>query len=195
MNINYKQAQFELFPKTAQDPHQPHKPRFFLSNITLSFENIIVLTVFLFMGIILSFSVGVERGKRLVSSENPSFKATLVAEKETKKEALKEIVIPEEIHETVTAKAETLEPVESQQGGLTRESLQKYFTIQVASFKTREHAEKEADILVKKGFESFVIPKGKYIIVCAGKFLTRDDAKNFSSQLKYKYKDCLIRSM
>ncbi|MDP8265562.1 MAG: SPOR domain-containing protein [Candidatus Aceula meridiana] len=191
MNINFKQSQFELFPHSPADAPDPHKSKFLFSSITLSFENIIILTVCLFMVIILSFSIGVERGKiaALPSGDEP-IKQQAALEQESRTMP-SQTIIPEEPKVSVVAQA-SVEPASE---NVSEKPLQDYFTVQVASFKTNKYAEKEAQSLKQKGYESFVIPKGKYIIVCAGKFLTNLDAKGFITELKYKYKDCLVRRL
>ena len=49
--------------------------------------------------------------------------------------------------------------------------------------------------LGKKGFETIVMQKGKYAILCVGKFNQMNEAKATIAKLKSKYKDCLVRSM
>jgi len=49
--------------------------------------------------------------------------------------------------------------------------------------------------LKKKGYEIFIVQKGSYLVVCAGKFFEHDEAEGFSTKLKNKYKDCLVRRL
>ena len=69
------------------------------------------------------------------------------------------------------------------------------YTVQVASFQKDEYAQKEAMTLKKKGYDIFVVAKGKYSIVCVGKFSRRDEAKVILSRLKKTYKDCMVRRL
>ncbi len=73
----------------------------------------------------------------------------------------------------------------------------RYYTIQVASFKKEKNAKIEAERLKGKGIgvDIFVLPKGEYSIVCVGRFLKKDDAKEFSVKIKDRYKDYLIRRL
>ena len=64
MNINYKQPQFELFPAKASAYDDVNKPRFFLANLTLSFESLVILSILGIMVALFSFCIGVEWGKR-----------------------------------------------------------------------------------------------------------------------------------
>ena len=73
---------------------------------------------------------------------------------------------------------------------------ERIFTIQVASFKLRKNAQREADHLKSIGHEdAFVIPKGSYSIVCVGKFAQKVEAKKFSSKLSNRYNDFLVRRL
>lgn len=70
MNINFKRAsQFELFPGASEKPQgTPERLRLF-KDLTLSSENIIVLGIVFVMSMVVFFSLGVERGKRVVKKE------------------------------------------------------------------------------------------------------------------------------
>ena len=67
MQLNYKQSQFELFPGVLAGSERVNKPRFLISSLTLSMENIVILGIVILMTIILSFTAGVEKGKLAVS--------------------------------------------------------------------------------------------------------------------------------
>ena len=192
MNINYKQTQFELFPGASREAQDSEKPKFFFSSITLTLENIIVLTVLLFMGIIVSFSFGVEKGKRVVLAKSD----ILSQGHEVKLEALKVLEIPAEESTVVVAKqAENFVEKRVTESSILKGLPENFYTVQVASFKTRKYAEKEALNLKKKGYEIFIVQKGSYLVVCAGKFFEHDEAEGFSTKLKNKYKDCLVRRL
>jgi hypothetical protein len=65
----------------------------------------------------------------------------------------------------------------------------------VASYADEKFAHQAAVDLNKKGFETVVMQKGKYAILCVGKFNQKNEAMTMISKLKSKYKDCLVRSM
>src|SRR5580704_11977789 len=67
MNINYKQPQFELFPANSATLEDINKPRFLLANLTLSIESLVILSILGIMVSLFSFSLGVERGKRIAA--------------------------------------------------------------------------------------------------------------------------------
>jgi len=199
MNItNYNQSQFELFPKTAEKTNQKEEPAALLKDLTLSQENIIVVTIIFIMTWVLFFSFGVEKGKKIVSNSNISVTAPVVNNKniDAAVQSVDNIISSEGI--TVTGHDSVNEQIiESQDPFMNPIEVQTaesdYFTIQVASFKTKDKAQKEASNLKEKGYEIFVLSKGNHSIVCVGKFAQRMEAKKFSAKLKNRYTDCLVR--
>src|SRR5262245_4364396 len=74
MNINYKQAQFELFPGTPGSSDETGRPRYLFAHLNLSMENIVILGIVILMTMVFIFSLGVEKGKKIVlhSSSAPA---------------------------------------------------------------------------------------------------------------------------
>ena len=197
-NTNKAYSQFELFPVKSQDSAgTPGRIRSPINDLTLSVENIIVVCIVLMMAFILLFSFGVERGRRIASASQGPVKANEgEIAKPFVREATETIEVKIDPKELVSENEEAVEdreiiqvPIEKQ---LTEEQL---FTVQVASFKTKSHAQKEAESLGKMGTETFVLPKGSYTIVCVGKFAERAKADKFSRTLKSKYRDLLVRRL
>ncbi len=195
MDINYRQDQFELFPGKVEgsSASQP-MPRFIFSSMTLSAENIIILTVFVFLGIIVSFSMGVERGKRLSLALVNKPVERIVAEPSSGVAPLLQKESVKKIDAAVVAKKEVIVPAPKVVAPAPS-STENFYTVQVASFKLRKFAEDEAQGLKKKGYEAFIVAKGQHLIVCAGRFLDESAAKIFSGKVKSKYKDCLVRRL
>ena len=203
MNNNYnKQTQFELFPGSSSNPNEPIKARrFTIKALTLSVENIIVVSIVLLMVVVVFFSFGVERGKHIADvSEGPEkinlaneTKGAIIAaplEAQDMDEAKIQVLSDQNRPKVLEPHEEILElPV-----GIEREP-DNYYTIQVASFKLEKSAQREAMGLKQRGYDTLVVPKGSYSIVCVGKFTQRHDAKAFSTQLRSKYKDCLVRRL
>ncbi|MCX5681225.1 MAG: SPOR domain-containing protein [Candidatus Omnitrophica bacterium] len=218
MDINYKQDQFELFPGVSPGSSGPQpQPRLFFSSITLSGENIIVLTVFIFLAIIVSFSFGVENGKRFVIHSGPMAgqiaiqkpqvvqklhvdQRPVIAQRPTMIQAPRTTVAqpqkvsPRMIQSTVVAKKSAPVPAPKADVALPAVS-GGFYTVQIASFKKQEFAEQEAHGLKKKGYETFIVPKGQHLILCAGRFLDQGGAKVLSGKLRNQYKDCLVRRL
>ncbi|HOW36013.1 MAG TPA: SPOR domain-containing protein [Candidatus Omnitrophota bacterium] len=202
MRINYKQSQFELFPDAIEGAEKDIRPRHFFSSLTFSFENIVISGIFILMAIVIAFSLGVEKGKGIgaialpvsqprqisVAREgnvalNPAQAAAAPVASSIRSSVPVAITEPKRNENT---KEELTQPVEIASGA---------YTIQVASFKSKDYAQKEAGALKKNGYNSLIIPKKNHLIVCVGKFSGKDQAQVVLTQLKKKYKDCMIRRL
>lgn len=198
-----KQSQFELFPGASGNNPPVGKQAGLTKDLTLSLENIIVLFIVFVMALVFFFSCGVERGKKLVIQPKSQPKTAQARNKErTDTEHVSEavsqpkqegqVVYPVEVPREITNEGESpvQAPVEK------NEEQEQLFTIQVASFKQEENALKEADLLKGIGHdEAFVRQAGSYSIVCVGKFSKKMEATRYSSKLKKKYNDCLVRRL
>ncbi|MBF0330608.1 MAG: SPOR domain-containing protein [Candidatus Omnitrophica bacterium] len=70
------------------------------------------------------------------------------------------------------------------------------YTLQVASYKAEKFAKLEADKLKQKGFNDvYVLAKGAYTIVCVGNFQKKEDASDVKRQLKSRYQDFVVRRL
>src|SRR3989338_3464786 len=78
MNTDLKDSQFELFPGETKS-YSPPRSRYFWSQITLSLENVIVVSIAIILLMVFSFSLGVEKGKRIVRA---SLKSEILKAKE-----------------------------------------------------------------------------------------------------------------
>ncbi|OGX29868.1 MAG: hypothetical protein A2705_02485 [Omnitrophica WOR_2 bacterium RIFCSPHIGHO2_01_FULL_52_10] len=202
-------TQFELFPFLTGRPHsRVTRPRYLLKDLTLSVENTIVLCIIFVMAVVLFFSFGVERGKQIVKGAlaEPPVTVTVLPAPEDSSDKIRERSLAPAGNTKAQKSAASLQPAGAQQQEKQHKqipasapSLEKKekgtFTIQVASFKEKEKAQMEAKRLRSKGYEIFVLPKGKHSIVCVGKFAIKDEATEFSNKLKNKYNDCLVRRL
>ncbi len=207
MNINRKrQSQFELFPGASKSAPEPGKAPRLTKDLTLSPENIIVLCIIFIVTLVLLFSFGVERGKQVALTSNTQSGSNValsagdgvVVETPQLAETVQAVQREERVVFPVSIPREILEENESSfQPPIEKtEEQERLFTIQVASFKLEANAKKEADRLKDKGHDdAFVLPKGSYSIVCVGRFMQRNEATKFSSRLKKKYNDCLVRRL
>ena len=198
MNISRKrQSQFELFPGASKSSLETGKSASLTKDLTLSLENIIVLCIIFVMSLVLFFSFGVEKGRRAavvpdgVHSAPETKKVILDSSASgTKKIHEESVVFPIDVPKGLTEDSDAT-PRQMQD-----DDQERIFTIQVASFKLRKNAQREADHLKSIGHEDvFVIAKGSYSIVCVGKFAQRVEAKKFSSKLSNRYNDFLVRRL
>jgi hypothetical protein len=220
-----RQSQFELFPGSLEaHPQDWDRRQLLLKNLTLSLENIIVLSILLVMALVLFYAYGVERGKQ-VAKDNPSIRAS------EKIEVAKSVVNPQSpmLAQTVVKPAlQNIQPsqprvVATTQTGTAQRTLQQAsqaktasvknpvvvntpravvaqpvksgYTVQVASYKTQEMANRAAVTLKNIGQEISVMAKGEYQILCVGRFNTEVEAKKLISKLKNRFKDCLVRRL
>lgn len=134
-------------------------------------EKALLITAGLIVISIISFSLGVEKGKKIASIRSHS-RLDL---------ALDEKPIKENIQTAVTAVKE--EPVTTKDG----------YTIQLACYKTRSYADKEAQTLKIKGLTPLIQEKGDYIVLCVGNFSDKETAKILLLKLKTRYQGCYVR--
>ncbi|MDD5561282.1 MAG: SPOR domain-containing protein [Candidatus Omnitrophica bacterium] len=141
-------SQSELFTQSLGSgqykPRIPANP--FLTRIR-GYEKILLLIMGLVLLSIISFSLGVEKGKR-----------------------------------TALAASKSIGPASC-------------YTIQVAAFKDRNLALRQAQWLTSQGLAPLVFAKGNYIILCVGKFSNQDSAQPLLIQLQRTYAGCRIRRL
>lgn len=182
-------SQLELFSQTKQNYHQPKGiSNSFLSYI-YNYEKTILITIgFIIIGIV-SFSLGVEKGKRLSIVK---FNSHLDMAAKTKLSESVQIITQQQ-NQTAIKKEDASVKIQPQPI-YTKDSIRNY-TIQVATYQTNSHAQREVEILRKKGFNPLVLSKGEYTVVCVGNFSNKETAKSLLSELKKRYRDCFIRRL
>jgi len=184
--------QTELFdlptPRTLSDESPVSKTSFLeKSFITLRLDQMIGLTLVMLVFFVLTFSWGVETGKRTyhdsqvirpvpavtsVSQPSPNVAAIVV-----RPAALNSVdgVVPKEVPITVAELPQPVAKVAKPDGK---------FTIQHVTYITQSAADREIQKLAKFGYRSFVIPSGKHRQVCIAAFQSRDDASQLLKRLR-----------
>lgn len=185
----HKQLQFELFETDAESQRSfrahKYRPNFF--SVVRAHEKAILIAIGIIITSLVSFSLGVEKGKGLAekragSQEEKNLYAQRLEEEKADEERADK---KEESHKS-EGQAETEEkekPAESK------------YTIQVATFKMETYAQKEAERLKKRGLEAVIVPRGKFVSVCVGNFSERQKANISLNQLRKTYNDCFIRRL
>lgn len=211
MNIHFgNQSQFELFPGTTGEPIENTAPRFIFSRVVLTFENLVVIFVFMIVSLVVAFSMGVERGRVKARLARPVAQLANPGVVQTSVMPDPQISVPVSARPVVVSNVavrtaagvsrQVLQPVAVVEPVMARptgreKGVDKGYTVQVASYKKEAVARKEAGDLKRQGLESFVAVKGNYSIVCVGKFSSEDQAKQMLAKLKKRYKDSMIRSL
>lgn len=189
MNINYKQPQFELFPANSATLEDINKPRLLLANLTLSLESLVIFTILGIMVALFSFSLGVERGKNLAAhalDERVSAAWNVGAR----------TIAPPPVPAVPVAPAQksmAAQPKPAEFHGMPAAAATGHYTLQAASYGNEEYAQQDALLLKAKGFQTFLIKKGKYWLLCVGNFNTKEGAAAFLKRLPAKYRFCQVR--
>ena len=158
--------QLELFSQAGESDRVSRQAQSpFLARIR-GYEKTILIIIAVLTTAIIAFSLGVERGK-LSRPQNTAPMSQVIVKRE---EAVKQVAAP----------------ALQQQGT---------FTIQVASFKTRANAQKEAEFLKGKGFTGLIFNKGAYVILCVGNFPNKEAAQPLLAELNKRYGSCSIRRL
>jgi cell division protein FtsN len=170
--------QLELFSQSKCPSETNQTPnRAFLSYIR-AYEKTILAIIGMVILSIISFSLGVEKGKRLSSLKNISRFDTASTVPES----------PAKIIVLAAPKKEEAIVVPQVMEG-------KNYVIQLASYKTRTLAQKEAESLKKKGLSPLVLSKGGYTVLYVGNFANREKALSLLDELKKRFRDCYVRRL
>ena len=173
-----------------------------LPNIRIPIEYIVISVIAILVLMIISYAVGVEKGKRVSEAKAvKTLKAVPVAvEREqaanitrsditdlpkTEEKPKKEAPLPEKVEKPAEKKVEKEIAVPAGSA----------YIIQLASFKNERFAKEEINKLKKKGFEAHSARKGKWYQVYAAGYRTVHEAKKARKELYADYKDCYIRKV
>lgn len=149
-----------------------------------AYERNIILAIAFIIIFITAYALGIEKGKKIVFSENEN---KIVAPLNTTKAVSTAVQVKINNNKTPIAA-----PARIEKKAATSEET---YTVQVASFRSKALAEKEKLSLEKKGFAPYVFSKNDFTIVCVGPFESRDKAQLGLKQLRHIYSDCLIKKL
>ena len=184
--------QTELFdlpsPRTLSEESPAPKTSFLEKNfITLRLDQMIGVSLVFLVFFVLTFSWGVEKGKRTSHDSQVirSVSAVLPAVEPSRSELpvvaqaaplrFSGEAVPKEVPITVADLPKPVAKVTKPDGK---------FTIQHATYITQTAADREIQKLAKRGYSSFVIPSGKHMQVCIAAFQSRDDASQLLKKLR-----------
>jgi hypothetical protein len=172
--------QLELFSE-GQNSYLPTKPRgFSFLTYVRGYEKVILLIITFTITGIISFSLGVEKGKSL---------------------AMKRLPEEEVYHKQATAVAQPRvippEQVQKEPESAPKQNTPDGYTVQLASYQSKVSAQKEAELLKKMGHSPLILSKGKYMVLCVGNFPSQQEAKSLLSQFEKgkRYKGCYVRRL
>ena len=186
-----KQSQLELFQfhqlQESEDAGRKNFGRRFFAFIRIHEKAISIIIILLIISLV-SFSLGVEKGKKIVKSNGiRRIDKIQPTQTDTTKLAASADIIDNQDQKIASAVKEVNTARE-------REDISKY-TIQVASFKSKGYAQKEVARLAKRGMQATIVRKGNYVVVYVGDFSQKKEADVSLNQLKQTYRDCFIRRL
>ncbi|KPK96578.1 MAG: hypothetical protein AMJ95_13425 [Omnitrophica WOR_2 bacterium SM23_72] len=186
--------QLEMFSAQSQSFSRKgdrHDNLFF--NFVRSYEKAILVIIGMVAVSIISFGLGVEKGKRVTSvkfsprldmAKKPALPPVKVAPAEQPKPQVtgKPVALPEGSAEV---KEKSAPQFLEQQG----------YVIQLASYQQRNFADREAEELKKKGFSPIILKKGVFTVLYVGNFPSKESASAKLSELRERYTDCYIKKL
>ncbi len=181
-----ERKQLEFFEELTKLPAKRFK-RFKLPSVgeekivlKVSYEKIVLASIFFVLILTLVFSLGVERGRALRQSKAEQEIISVVEVFQKKESQLKK----EDINSA---------PIEK----IKETNLKnKFYTIQVVAYKNLSRALKERKKIEKRGLQAFILKKKKgWLSVCAGSFSDISLAKKQLLVLRKTYSDCFIKEI
>jgi len=190
---NIKPSQLELFnQQESYNTPETRNQKSALSYVRVYQKTILLIIGFIITGLV-SFSLGVEKGMR-----NAKMQYSPLTQKEQIQVPLtrtKNIVTHPAITKEVTTVPVRTEEVTTTPMPVKPADSIKSYTIQLASYQSKEYAQKAAAALKKNGLSPLIISKGGYTVLCVGNFSNKDTANSLLSELKKQYKDCFVRRL
>ncbi|MFA5362540.1 MAG: SPOR domain-containing protein [Candidatus Omnitrophota bacterium] len=207
---NKNNPQFDLFTQGRASaggiPHDSPERIFAIRK----YEKILLLSISFIVTIIISFSLGVEKGKRILALKSRAgFDAALARKAfpapQRTSPPLRGMTVSAVQKKTVTAPlapvktvpvtAAAAAPAQIPAPAPAAVNAAGSFTIQLATFKTKASAQREKAALQQTGHPVYVTSKGKYTVLSIGNFSDKEAATPFLSELKKNYQDCFIRRL
>jgi hypothetical protein len=177
-NSDNSSKQAELFNDLPGLTKKPRKRKFSLGKvaISLSYENLIIMIIAIIMLFIISYSLGVEKGKHLVVLKKDNLvEETPHIQERVEKKPLKR----------------SPQPLKKKK---TRTKFASQYTIQVATFRKSVSVQQEMERLKNKGYQPFVINRGKFSEICVGSYSSKNAASVDLAKLRKIYADCFLRN-
>lgn len=150
-------------------------------------EKTLLIIISVSLTAIISFSLGVEKGRRLaLSNNNSGFDIGMRSREVLDNSPGKQEPVASFLPDT-NVKNQPVQKKERQDKGI--------FAIQLASYKTKSYAEKEAIVLKKRGLNPIILTKGNYAVLYVGGFTNKETAQSIVTQLEKRYTGCRIRRL
>lgn len=176
------ETQAELFKEFAKAPKKKPWRRLWLPRgltVKVSHESLILGVILLIMVMILCFTFGVERGKRIGAIKASARRDA----KNIEEGGVAPMTMP--MRE---------EPMREEEGISVNQEVvplvQEVYAIQLITYKHEEYVNKELAKLKRNGFEPFVVRSGRFFVINIGPYKNKDEAltilKEFKRQAPYR---------
>jgi len=175
-----KDRQAEFFSNLSGASGKPKKAKFRLGRaaLSLSYENIFLLTIGLIMLLIVCYSLGVERGRHLAQLKDEGIKVEKKQAQETP---------------TVDSQEPRKKRIRVKVAQIPQAPPKRSAYIQVAAFRTEKYARKEMGRLQNKGYQPYLAQWGRFKVVRVGGYKDKSEASEDLKKLRKIYGDCYVR--
>lgn len=163
-----------------------------LPHIRIPVEHAVIMAIGIMVLMLISYSVGVEMGKRGGDTGAQTTSETPVIPQIAAEETFEEGFVDEE---RVTAIELCVSVDLSDEKEDVASTPDEEFSIQLASFKNPKSAEKEVKELIRNGFKGAYVKKGSWYQVYSSGYHTIDEAREAMDLLSSEYSDCFIRRL
>jgi len=178
--------------------------------IVIPLDTFVLSSVVVLLLFILAFSLGVEKGRRIVVASDD---AVSLSEKDLRQEninittqnktisgkepkiAVAQLPRKTEVQSGVPAVKMTQVADKKIEAPQVPANAKEGYYIQIASYNKENFAEIEAKRLKVKGFPAYTAKKGSYVVLYVGTFKTITEAQKSMGLLKKNYKDCVLRRL
>jgi len=184
-------TQKELFKFDSPKKHPEGFRRFFQKTdliLSLSAEKLVFVSIGIVMLIVVSFALGVERGKAISSTNTESRTSqTLPAKEAEQARAVNTVtnITPKERVQAAAVKS----PAQAQK----QANKDKSYTIVAGAFTKKSSADQEASRLKVSGLEAFVYYSEPYYLACVGSFANKESAEKILGKVKQMHRDAYVR--
>lgn len=194
----------------SSSPHAEKRP----FTITINMDKVLVFVLTCAIVFAVVFFYGIETGKRISGNkpedqEGESLlpKTTAISDRlvvydvpeggggavpVSEKGA---VPVPQEQEKAVTKEVLTLEKPAEQQAQAAPDSAAAFWTVQIVTYVNKAYAAEEVGKIQKREFDAFVLPSGKYLQVCVGRFNDKQEALKVMEKFKRQkdYADAYVR--
>jgi hypothetical protein len=164
-----------------------------------AYDKAILMIIGIVVISIVSFSLGVEKGKQIsMRKSNAAFDVALVEKLPRAPLIRQQPAVKVQAPVVQVAVKPATVAVTGNKSVVTAPSVQATigsYAIQVASYKTKSAALRESEALKKQGFVTTLLTKGDYIVLCVGNFNSKEKAQTMLPQLVKRYQGCMIRRL